>query len=306
MRPGSLLPFALAFAPALARAGACCGSSSLLPTLITGDDRAQLGATLSNAALMGRAYSSGPAVFHGEGESESTQTLSIAAALRIFDRWQAGVQAPVVRQENSVGTAHSTRTGLGDVQASVAFEALPEWSYSAWRPQGFVFLGVTAPTGKPMSEATDPMGSDATGRGDWGLSAGSYFRKTLQAWDLFATFSFTRFLEKQIRQSNLSLRYAPNWGAAAALGVGYSPGRGDWRFGLSLSPVYEWARRYSGSLEGTRTEKLVWNAGAQVAYMPSMAWSFGLAYSDQTLLGPVHNTSLSRTASFSVQRRWEL
>jgi len=288
-------------------AAPCCGGSSALPSLITGDDRAQVSASLTQSQVIGDAPSQGLPVFRGEGDNESSQTLRFDGAYRFADAdaWQAGLGVPLTRRSREFGPRQTDRAGLGDLTADVAYEILPELSYSAWKPKGFVFVDLTAPTSPSIYDAKAPYLVDARGRGFFSLGAGLVFIKTVQSFDFnFISELHRSFARSFELQDGSHITAEPGWGGSLTLGGGYN--LENFRFGLSLSPVYEDPITTSGDLNSKSSSQLVWNTTAQVGYLISTEWSASFNYTDQTLMGPVRNVTLSRSFSLLCQRRWEL
>lgn len=300
---GGLLGFVRA-----ASAAPCCGGASALPQLITGDDRAQVSASLSHGNVIGDAPPQGIPVFRAASDSERVQILRFDAAYLVEERLQVGMGLPIVRRSRNFSEKDgSSATGLGDLGASAAYEFLPQWTYSAWKPRGFVFTQITVPTGPSIYDASQSHLVDARGRGYWSAAAGVAFVKSWGNWDALASIEGHRSFSRTVSSSDgQSISLHPGWGASALLGGGFSPGGGDLRLGLSLSPVHEGAIDVEGGVTSRSEAQLVWNTSAQVGYLLSPEWSSSLAYTDQTLLGPARNVSLSRTVMLSLQHRWPL
>ncbi len=290
-----------------AGAAPCCGGGSAIPALITGDDSAQLGTSVSQATVIGDAPAEGLPVFRSGNDSEITQAFKLEGAYRVSDRVQAGAVLPLIRRARELTQASASAYGLGDVTLDAAYEVLPEWSYSAWKPHGFLFLQTTLPTSPSTYDAEAPFQIDARGRGFFQLGLGAAFLKGVGNWDLIASAEGHRsFARTFTTPDSGDLNLTPGWGATGLLGVGYSPRAGSVRLGVSLSPVYEGPIQTTGAVNSRSNDQLVWNTSAQVGYMISTEWSSSLTYTDQTLLGPARNVSLSRSVALSAQKRWAL
>jgi hypothetical protein len=291
-----------------ALAAPCCAASSAIPSLITGDDFAQVSASLSQGTVIGDAPAEGIPVFRSGSDSESTQVLRLEGAYLVMDRLQVSGGLPLVRRARESARGSSASSGVGDLSLGTAYELLPEWTYSSWRPRGFVFLQAVAPLGPSIHEASDAYLLDARGRGFFSLALGAAFVKTLGDWDATASLEAHRSLPKTVSRAGGSseLRLSPGWGGSALVALGFSPGGGALRLGASLSPVFEGAVVSSGETAARSEPQLVWNTGLQATYLLSPSWSAGASYVDQTLAGPARNSSLSRTLSLTAQRRWEL
>ncbi|MGE3261936.1 MAG: hypothetical protein AB7K68_09170 [Bacteriovoracia bacterium] len=282
--------------PVAAQGAACCGGGFALPSLIAGDDKAQLSSSYSFSEVsVDNVDARG--IWRKWGEHQRVQTFRLEGAHLLSDRWQAGFSAPVVRRTLS----GQTYSGLGDLAGSVAYEILPDWDYNPFRPKGIAFFQVTAPTGKSKAES-EVGGLDSRGNGFWALGAGALLSKSIRSVDGFLSFEAHRSLGKEYATSQLTGQLKPGWGGSAGLGGGYNTKL--WRFGSSITWFYEdpveikGAINFAGSLERYATGVL------SASFMPSDLWSGTLSYADQTLFGSPANTSLARTVALLVQRRW--
>lgn len=314
-----LILLGFVFSGGAAWAAPCCAGSSAAPAMISGDDRAQMSLFASRSTVIGDAPSAGIPVFRGASDSETTQTLRLDGAFLLSDRFQMGASVPlVVRGIDRPALATTLKTdggvgatGLGDLRVNFSYEALPEWGYSVWKPKGYVFLQLTLPTGRSIYEATGPGEVDAIGRGFYTIGMGSLLVKRWSHWDAFAIpevhYSLERtFLDVGSSVGSDSMTVAPGWGTSLAFGVGYSPSSSPMRFGMSLQPIYSQPKRviFSGG-ESLASYQLTWDASFDVTYLVSSEWSVNANYSDQTLLGPAINSTLSRTVALSLRRGWE-
>lgn len=122
---------------------ACCGGGANFPSLILNDDAANLGFSGSWTKTVGDAPADGKAVFRSSDDNEWVQVYSLDAAKLISDRWQLGLNVPYVRRSRANSAQSASQWGWGDISGSIGYELLPEYSYSRWKPRGFVFLLVS-------------------------------------------------------------------------------------------------------------------------------------------------------------------
>jgi hypothetical protein len=278
-----------------------------MPAMITGDDTAQLSTAISFGDVIGDAAGRGSLpVFRSNDHSEETTTFRIDGAMLLTDRFQAGVGASIVSRSFSHGSQSAASTHLGDLDLNLGYEILPEWNYSPWRPRGHLFLLTTLPTGRSIYDARETGMIDATGRGFFRIATGTILTKRWNSWDANALgevhYSFTRSFQ--------SLEVAPGWGSSFALGFGFSPNAGNLRFGLRIQPTFaasKRARSLSETSESapTRTVDSILEASYLLSESNGGTWTAFAAYTDQTLLGPARNTTLSRTIALGLQKRWD-
>lgn len=293
----------------VALAAPCCAGGGSLPAMITGDEATQLTLTTSAGTVIGDAPAEGIPVFRSSRVRESSQLLKIDAATVLpgeLDRWQAGVSVPMTRHDFwRADSGSNSPMALGDVQLGTAFAFLPEWSYSAWKPKGFVFAQLTLPTGRSIYESAATDAVDAGGKGFTTASAGMILVKRWSTWDASLTAQVSRSFGRDFAAISGSepLSVAPFWGASASASVGWS--RGAFRAGLRLQPVYTQALTTSTpSSLSVSSYKLSWDTGLDATWLVNDDWSLSGSYVDQTLLGPAVNASLSRTVSVTLLRRW--
>lgn len=290
-----------------AHAAPCCGGASSLPSLITGDDRAQLSSSVASGHVVGDAPSQGTPIFRTSEDTEESLTLALAGAYRVADRVQIGAELPMIRRVRRTERLSAESSGVGDIRLDGAYEFLPEWTYSEWKPHGFVFSQITLPTSPSAYDSNKPFMIDSRGRGFLTTAIGVVLLKNISIWDLMLSTEIHKSYSRSVQDiDGANLEVDPSLGGSALLGLGYSPGGGNWRIGTSISPVYEGPITSTGETQTVSTSQLLWNTTISVGYAVSSDLSSGLSYSDQTLFGPAQNVTLSRTVSFNLQKRWEL
>ncbi|MBS1960659.1 MAG: hypothetical protein JST04_00475 [Bdellovibrionales bacterium] len=298
---GALLAFA-----GNARAAACCGGTSATPSLITGDDAYQFGLAVSRSEIIGDAPTSGKPVFRGDGTDEVTTTYRLDVAAILSDRTQASVTVPFVSKSVAAGGTSNGASGVGDASLGFAYEAWPEWTYSEWKPHGFLFTQLNLPFAHSIYDTEAAGASDAFGTGFYRLSAGTLLRKAWRVLDAAVTPEVHYSLPRAFTDAGgSSLRVSPGFGASVEAGVGYNFVRLPFRVGLRIQPVWNEPRTIDADGARTRSSaQWVWNTGLDVGYLATTEWSLSASYTDQTLLGPAVNTTLGRTFALSLQRRW--
>lgn len=282
-------------------AAPCCSAGSAAPSLITGDDKAQMSMDVSGGYVVGDVGSQGPAVFRSSDNSETEGGVTLNGARLISDRWQLGASLPLRYRSHEQSGQEGSARGIGDFRFNLGYEILPEWSYSSWRPRGYVFAQQTFPTAKSIYDSSDPQAVDAFGKGFYATGFGVLFLKSWKyfdaSWLSSAQYSFSRSFD--------GTEIIPGWAMQSSVGLGYSPARGPVRVGLRMSPQYQQpkkARSVSG--ESKSPSQLVWDTGFDIGVSTSDASTLTVSYTDQTLMGPAKNTTLTRTASVSFQYRW--
>ncbi len=283
-------------------AAPCCGGTANVPSLITGDDRAQISTTFSSSYTVAESLVDGGVRYRHNSDNESTQTLRLDAATLLSDRFQLGTTLPILRRSRSRSGNQAESTGIGDIALNLGYELLPEWSYSSWRPKGILFLTTTLPTGGSIYESSALYRVDSRGRGFYALSLGSLFLKNWGDWDLSLLGELHRAFSRTIQNDSGSLGLHPGWGASGSLSAGWNPGA--FRVGVALSPSFEEPVATDGIVVGSGEKSSLWTVALQLSYLVDPTLSTSLTYSDQTLISG-HNSNLNRGIALLIQKRWE-
>lgn len=281
-----------------AKAAACCGGGFAAPSIIAGDDKAQLTTSYSGTeVVIDNVDSQG--IWRKWDTHQKVQTFKIEGAHVFWDRYQVGLSIPVLQR-----TRESLNySGLGDVSTSLGYEYLPDWDYNPLRPKGIGFLQLTLPTGKSKADS-EVGGLDSRGNGFWAFGAGTLLTKTWSKYDAFVSLEAHRSFSKDVANSQFQGKLEPGYGGNFGMGAGYNVK--DYRFGSSFTWTYEDALR-TISTTGTTNDGSIERYATGVlsaSYMANDEWSGTLSYSDQTLFGSPVNTSLGRGVAMQLQRRW--
>jgi len=196
---------------------------------------------------------------------------------------------------------NSSDRDLGDITAGLAFEALEELNYNPWKPRALIFLDAILPTGRSVYESSEPLGADIHGRGFLSAHTGIFFWKVWDPWDASLLLTHRNSFSRRFEQAG---SINPGHTLSAQLGLGFKPFRNS-RIGFGIGPSYDSKIKINGARQ-ENSNKLVWTVSSQVGITLSDDWGFNLTYSDQTLLGPTFNSTLSRGVQFAVNRNFEL
>lgn len=278
-------------------AAACCGGGFAIPSLITGDDKAQLTTSYSYSKIHTDVFSNG--IWQRRSSNDTSSVYKIEAAHIFADRYQAGFSLPI-QTRTLDGALGGTSTGLGDVSGQLGYEYLPDWNYSPWRPRGIGFISLTLPTGKSIYEST--TGLDSRGRGFFALGIGTVLTKMWTRWDANASFEIHKSFDKVVSNSQNVGNIMPGNGNTISIGAGYNIG--DLRLGSNLAWFQEDAINVDGVITSSGSEQRYAAASASANYLFKDNWSGAISYTDQTILGDPTNTALSQAVQISIQKRW--
>ncbi len=295
----------------LLKAGAwaapCCARNAATPSLIVGDDRAQVNLGYSLASAVAEAANDGSLSFFSSSTSDLSQVFRLDGSFLLSDRFQLGASASWVKHFVSQWGLSDSVMGWGDSRLSLAYELIPVWSYSKWKPQVFVFSSLAFPTGRSKYEAENFLLADIRGNGFYGISLGGLVLKYWSSWDLFLLpeihFSFPRQFQDQAN----SIYVYPRFGGSLGFGGGWN--YKVFRFGVRIQPRLDQStvvilsnRTLQMQTEGFLS---VCDTGLDSSVLLSASDSLMLSYTDQTLLGVAMNLNVNRTIALNFQHRWE-
>lgn len=291
---------------------ACCGGGFSTPSLIMGDSRSQFTQTLSqNQTVIDRVDAKG--IWHPSKIDSKLSTYRLDYAYA-FELSQIGVSIPIVQKERG---AYSS-SGIADSQISWGYEFLPDWDYHPWRPKGVGFLQLIIPSGN-FNDSSDMGGAENLGQGHWGIGAGTVFIKNISKWDFSANLDAHHFMPRSTRSNDFTGTIQPGYGGHLGAGLGWN--KKDFRLGSSVEWTMEQAMTLKAEpnhFSSPGAEENYTTVFINFSYTPSNKSkniyqeennlfsniSYSLSWADQTLLGHPTNTSLGRTLSFSLQKRW--
>ncbi len=288
-----------ALAPTTAHAGGCCGGGFAVPSLIAGDDKAQLTTELSYGWIPTDVSAKG--IWSHRQTLETTTSMRLSGAVAILDRAQVGANVPFIQRSR----AANAQAGLGDAGLTAGYEILTDWDYSNVRPKLSGFLTVGVPTGQSANEAADPMLLDARGRGFWSVGAGLLATKSIRKWDLFGNTEIHKSFAKKSNSQSGEIEEYPGLGGSIGIGLGFN--KNSWRIGLAISSLYEEPIESRGAVNGSgnfsRSTSFTMSTGHDFAVDDGIL-NATLAFTDQTLLGAPLNSTLAKTFLLSLSRRW--
>ncbi len=281
---------------------ACCGGSSALPSLITGDNGAQFSVAQSLGKVVGRTYAKDQSVFYADSKKYQTLTTSFKGAYLLSPLFQIGGGISLIHKDNSDKSVKESKTLLGDADLSITYEYLPEKFYSAWKPRGFIYFKQTFPTGKSNYETTTTLLTDVSGKGQYSSALGLVFSKIFKSidWQIFS--EYRHLYKDEIGKTSIAGSSADSQGFS----IGYSPNNGAIRTSIGITRNHYSDKEITiNNLRQNSNREEYWDFELGLAYMINDS-TFNLSYIDQTILGSTENTTLSRTIAISWLERWPL
>ena len=301
----SVITIFLLLATPLANGSACCGGGSSLPTLITGDYRGQVVLTGSNSAVTHDTSVSGKIDKRDGSNQETTETIVLSASYLLSPLWQIGLTIPFKYNTHRAASSNESSHGISDLKTQIGYEFLPEYSFSLWKPRGFIFLEQTFPTSKSTYTAEKPLRTDSLGNGFYTAAVGISFVKIIYNYDFLFMTKIYQSLTRRFNQNNESLRVRPGFGHSALLGGGISPSGGNFRLGGTLLYSREGSSAIEGNTSSKSNARYYWEAGLSASYLLNK-YSISLSYNDQSFFGQASNTTLSKSINLSVIKFFDI
>lgn len=237
------------------------------------------------------------------GNIENVEIFQLEGTTLIGENLQLGLGTSFNRREFDRPSGTRSATGAGDTRLTMAWEFLPELTYSRTKPNGFIYGQITAPTGKNIYESS---ALEATGRGFYQAASGAILLKQLNKWDAATAFGFRWGFEREFQTASGPLTVRPGLATEAMVAFGFSPSSLPWRFGASLSVNYnEPGLATESNSQSPIAAKQVWDTGIDATWNLASHSSLIFSYNDQTIWGPASNTSLMRTVLVRYSQRWD-
>lgn len=278
---------------------ACCGGGASLPNLITGDFKAQMTMSASNSAVTHSVDEDKNYKLRDKNSREVSESLTLMGAYQFDDFWQVGLSIPIKKNTYKTKDDSETSSGLGDLKLQLAYEFLPEFSYSKWKPRGFIFIQHTFNNAKSTHEVNKEHGTDALGKGFHTSSLGFSLIKIKRNFDFSFMTEYHRGLERSFKNGEQKYTIDPGTGYSMLLGLGYSPRNGSLRYGMNLVQSIENKSTTSGDIESKSAGKESLELGFNLGYMLGEN-SVVLSYTDQSFFGAGKNISSTKAISLNI------
>lgn len=154
-------------APRAARAQVCCvGTGLVTPARLRAYESRAFGTQLRARSVLGSFGDGGAYRAQADGTRELAFEQSLVAALRLGARFQVAAQLPFVGTHRKLGGQSGWGGGVGDFAVSSRWDVAAAGAHGAW-PGVAVLAGLAVPTGTPADEASDALGTSATGTGSF-------------------------------------------------------------------------------------------------------------------------------------------
>jgi hypothetical protein len=283
-------------------AAACCGGGAGQANILTEDYQARFSIAGMNSAVTHSADNQGDISKRLNGDKEVVETISLSGSYMISDYWQVGAVLPYTVTSREKGLLSERSKSTGDFKFNVGFEFMPEFSFSLWKPRGFLFIEQTVPTTRSIHNSRRKLQTDSISKGFYTTSVGFLFKKKWSFMDLTFTSEYHRGLSRSFRGGSVKIN--PKGGYSSSVAVGNASLVNNVRFGGSIMYAKEDGYEYEELLDNGQS-KYHWELGAVVSYGMG-GYAVDLVYTDQSYLGVSKNTNLSKSLGISFVKLLEL
>jgi hypothetical protein len=276
----------------------CCVSNTSIPNLMILPAKWQQTFSFSQARVIGDVDDKGRSTFRSKDNKETTSAARLDLAYGWSFRYQSGVSLKYQNKSRQFDDSQASNSGWSDVGLSHAYA--PRMFDRLW-----IFQTVNIPTATSVYDAKSSLAVDAQGSGTYFTGLGFFKINNQKVGDLTFGGEAHRSFGRDIHTAQNDTHLNPYWGGSLSFGGGYVPWKSKMRLGTNFTP------RLEGPKTGTNNgndikgkQSLVWDSVINATYSFDAQYAAGISYLDQTLVGPVSNTILTRSLSFLFQSRF--
>lgn len=276
-------------------ANSCCGQSPTSFPILALEQKLSVTTAYSLVESQGRVFNTGD-FYIWDNKKREIQALRVNFASSLASRHQIYASTSLMRGYYSDSLASEHSQNLSDSQIGYSYEVLPEYSFSYWKPIIYLSALLNIPTGKsiydgvPLSE-----GAGVTGHNQWGTGLGLTLRKVYFPLTLTLQIKSLKIFSKTFEK----VRVSDFYDNSLALLFNYATNFEQVAINLGLTATYLTPRQiYPAQVTSGSMQNTTLLVGVQKVFTD--AWSAGLNFSDQTLLGEARNTILNKTYSLNI------
>jgi hypothetical protein len=276
-------------------ASSCCGQSPASFTVLSLDQRFSLSSAVSYTKSIGRIYEESDEFYIWSDKTREVHRTSINLAGSLGNRQQGFIKVNLLNGHYSDSFESGKSSKLSDTLVGYTFEALPEYTFSYWKPIIYLTAFLNIPTGHSIFDQNSlSEGTEVTGHSQWGVGAGITLKKVYFPYTLTLQVRTIELLEKQFTRTRVSSFYDHS----VALLINYASNLWNLQFNSGLT--------WTSLSPKTLAPSQVRSGGSQsfnvlLGLQKSITenWVGGVSYSDQTLVGPAFNSLLNKSLSIS-------
>lgn len=275
-------------------AAACCSAGGTASPIIMEQNLLELRLSTSRSFVVAERFETKRTLFWDTERSQVTTTLTPSIGYRLSDDWQVGLAMDwIAKSYTFEGGSSEREQRIGDTRLMVAYELLYPGPPFTLRPQAFVSLEHSLLTGRGLEKSRLNGLTDVSGSDQASATLGLHLFKKLNyiRWSLEARNAY--FHVRTIEESRLRQRFEHTV-SLSAMSLRLSD---KLNIGSSLTGIFRQGRRPVD--QPNQPSEQLFEASIFGVLMLSDRTNINLSYVDQTLLGPVKNTTLSRRFGLS-------
>lgn len=279
-------------------AASCCGGGSSSSLILVGDNVQEYSLGFSYRNDLGQTDSMGWSTFHNDSVIDRQNAFNFQLQRQIADRFQLAFKSGVVEKNIQKQNRHEKTTGLSDIDLQATYEMLPEYTYSLWKPRGFLYSKISKPMSRSLYDSRSSIYSDVRGSGLYTAELGTFFIKTISSFTLKTTIEWQHFFGKDFGNSSLS-DYDK---FMLPLGLSYALASLPMAVGAGATWSYQTPKKFQGVVSGTSAKEYFWEINSFVNWVITREHAVGLSYSDSTLVGKNINSPLYRSMGLTYTK----
>lgn len=281
----------------IAVSAACCGGGSSGSFIITDNSRYELRLTTGHSTVVAEKFESDKVLLWDTQRKQRSTTITPSIGLSLSERWQAGLSFDILSKDYRFEQGNKEKSSrLGDTRILVAYELIPPSPSFTKTPQVILSIEQSLLTGRGLIDSQKSGLSDVSGEEQSQLKIGVHLFKQLRILRLTSTANFSRLFDRNVGESRLEERHQLDLG----FGVAYTP-RSNWSLGSNIGAHFKQGRHIKKNRSALLApSERYFEIAPYFSYALSPRFQTVITYLDQTLIGPVAYTTLSRSISLSL------
>jgi hypothetical protein len=271
---------------------ACCSGGGVASPIMTEQSLFELRLGVSRSSVVAEQFETDKPIFWDTQRRQYTTIFTPSLSRKLWGDWQLGMSVDLTAKDylfDGGGQEKSTR--LGDSRLLIAYELIYPSAPFVLRPQAFISLEHVFLTGRGLLQSQKAGLSDVSGLDQPMTSAGLHLYKRLSP----LRYSFDTRLSYVYRKSIGETQLLDRFELQTGIGVLWSRIFSSMSGGLSLSLTAKQGRkRQQRQRETTAPSEQYFEISPYIIFHLDDRAAVSLTYADQTIFGPVKNTTLSR------------
>ena len=280
----------------------CCGGAPTVFHLPQNNQKINFNLGFSQVNGVGRVFQDSSDFVEWTTRERTLDVVNFSGSYMVMDRLSFSGQSGFFYSHYEDSFGKVTDQNWGDTLLALNFEAMPEYTYSAYKPKIFTSILLNIPTGRSIFEdGASPEGANVTGHGLWGLGLGLTLTKTWSPYMLNIQTKALQIFSGTIDEQTISdyIDFSSSIRFTTFI-------NNKWAilFGADWSYISERERTFfeivGNNLEALSSQRTSVVFGLN--YSINLESTISLTYLDQTLLGQPRNTVINRTIGLNLNQ----